>query len=98
PPFARRGAAELGAGRGAALLACAAAPGRPCCPRMSEEPLQRFAHWVEQAERILFITGAGISADSGLPTYRGVGGLYEDVATEDGLAIEDALSGLMMHE
>lgn len=27
------------------------------------------------ARRILFITGAGLSADSGLPTYRGVGGL-----------------------
>ncbi|MDR1935681.1 MAG: NAD-dependent protein deacylase [Candidatus Accumulibacter sp.] len=46
-----------------------------------------------KARRILFITGAGISADSGLPTYRGVGGLYNDGATEDGLAIEDALSG-----
>jgi NAD-dependent deacetylase len=28
------------------------------------------------AKHILFITGAGISAASGLPTYRGVGGLY----------------------
>ncbi len=41
----------------------------------------------------LFITGAGLSADSGLPTYRGVGGLYEDQGTEDGLSIEEALSG-----
>jgi NAD-dependent deacetylase len=59
-------------------------------------PLERFAGWVRQAPRILFITGAGISADSGLPTYRGVGGLYEGAATEDGLEIEDALSGTMM--
>jgi NAD-dependent deacetylase len=44
------------------------------------------------ARSVLFITGAGISADSGLPTYRGIGGLYEDRATDDGLAIEDALS------
>lgn len=43
--------------------------------------------------RVLFITGAGISADSGLPTYRGVGGLYNNEATEDGLEIEEALSG-----
>jgi NAD-dependent deacetylase len=43
---------------------------------------------------ILFVTGAGISADSGLPTYRGIGGLYEQDLTEDGLAIEDALSGV----
>lgn len=45
------------------------------------------------ARRVLFITGAGISADSGLPTYRGVGGLYNGEATEDGMEIEEALSG-----
>jgi NAD-dependent deacetylase len=48
------------------------------------------------ATRVLFITGAGISADSGLPTYRGIGGLYEDSATEDGVPIEVALSGRML--
>ena len=43
------------------------------------------------------ITGAGISADSGLPTYRGIGGLYSDgKETEDGMAIEEALSGHTM--
>lgn len=55
-----------------------------------------LVRWVRQAERILFITGAGISADSGLPTYRGVGGLYDDAGTDEGLAIEEALSGGMM--
>ena len=45
------------------------------------------------ARSALFITGAGISADSGLPTYRGVGGLYNDEETADGLRIEEALSG-----
>jgi len=45
-----------------------------------------------RSERILFVTGAGISADSGLPTYRGVGGLYEGQTTDDGYAIEEALS------
>ena len=48
------------------------------------------------ASRILFISGAGISADSGLPTYRGVGGLYHERLTDDGLTIEAALSGAMM--
>ena len=42
------------------------------------------------AQRVLFITGAGISADSGLPTYRGVGGLYNGEVTEDGLEIFSA--------
>ena len=46
-----------------------------------------------RAESILFVTGAGISADSGLPTYRGVGGLYEAETTEEGLPIEVLLSG-----
>ena len=54
---------------------------------------REIANLLKGAKRVLFITGAGISADSGLPTYRGVGGLYNGEATEDGLAIEDALSG-----
>lgn len=41
------------------------------------------------------MTGAGMSADSGLPTYRGVGGLYDNVETEEGVAIEQALGGAM---
>lgn len=49
-----------------------------------------------RAQRVLVITGAGLSADSGLPTYRGVGGLYGDAGTEDGIAIEQALSGAML--
>lgn len=50
------------------------------------------------ARRILFITGAGLSADSGLPTYRGVGGLYEGALTDIGLPIEQALSGAMFEK
>ncbi|MDT0635557.1 NAD-dependent protein deacylase [Spectribacter hydrogenoxidans] len=48
-----------------------------------------------RAERLLVITGAGMSADSGLPTYRGVGGLYNDGGTDEGIPIETALSGGM---
>jgi NAD-dependent deacetylase len=51
---------------------------------------------LRHARRILIITGAGISADSGLPTYRGIGGLYEDKLTSDEVPIEVALSGEMM--
>ena len=36
-----------------------------------------------------------MSADSGLPTYRGVGGLYDNVQTDEGLPIEVVLSGTM---
>lgn len=59
------------------------------------DPMQQLVAQMRQAERVLVITGAGISADSGLPTYRGVGGLYNG-HTEDGLPIEAALSGPML--
>ena len=49
-----------------------------------------------KATKVVFLTGAGMSADSGLPTYRGVGGLYNDGETEDGFSIEECLSGIMM--
>ena len=54
--------------------------------------IDKAAQALSGAERILIITGAGLSADSGLPTYRGLGGLYNG-ETEDGLPIEVALSG-----
>jgi NAD-dependent deacetylase len=57
--------------------------------------LDEVAGLCRAARRILFVTGAGISADSGLPTYRGIGGLYNGSTTDEGHAIEDALSGEM---
>ena len=39
-----------------------------------------------------------MSADSGLPTYRGVGGLYNRGETEEGFAIEEMLSGPMFRQ
>ncbi|MDZ7621523.1 MAG: NAD-dependent deacylase [Candidatus Competibacteraceae bacterium] len=56
----------------------------------------RIAEELRRARRVLFVTGAGISADSGLPTYRGIGGLYNDQTTEDSFSIETALSGSML--
>ena len=55
--------------------------------------LDAVAARLSEANRVLFITGAGISADSGLPTYRGVGGLYDGEKTIEGLHIEEVLSG-----
>lgn len=57
--------------------------------------IARAAELLRDAEHILFITGAGMSADSGLPTYRGVGGLYNDADAEDGIPIEVCLSAGM---
>jgi len=55
-----------------------------------------LAEDLSPARRVLVITGAGMSADSGLPTYRGTGGLYAAEATPDGVTIEQALSGPML--
>jgi NAD-dependent deacetylase len=54
---------------------------------------QDAAKLLLNCRRVLFITGAGLSADSGLPTYRGVGGLYDSGPTSEGIPIEEALSG-----
>ena len=61
-----------------------------------EQKLNEVVELLKQSKRILFITGAGISADSGLPTYRGVGGLYNRDRTEEGYSIEECLSGSML--
>lgn len=55
--------------------------------------MEEFLRQITSVQSILFITGAGLSADSGLPTYRGVGGLYEGMLTDEGLPIEVALAG-----
>ncbi len=60
--------------------------------------IEAVAERLLEAERVLFITGAGISADSGLPTYRGIGGLYNDRHTDEGLPIEVALSAEVMRK
>ena len=60
-----------------------------------DDKLDTVVSLLAQARQILCVTGAGISAESGIPTYRGIGGLYEDV-TPDGIPIEEALSGDMM--
>lgn len=62
---------------------------------VDQAALLQTAAALRHAQRILIITGAGLSADSGLPTYRGVGGLYNGM-TDDGLPIEMALSGPML--
>lgn len=43
---------------------------------MDEEKLQTLSRWVEEARRIVFFGGAGVSTQSGIPDFRGVDGLY----------------------
>ena len=56
------------------------------------------ARILRDSRSVLFVTGAGISADSGVPTYRGIGGLYEIEETVEGIPIEEILSGSMFQQ
>lgn len=60
---------------------------------LSKDKISKVVQLLKKSRSILFITGAGVSADSGLPTYRGVSGLYNDKVTEDGIPVETALAG-----
>lgn len=59
---------------------------------MTDDSIAEARELFASAQKLLFVTGAGISADSGIPTYRGVGGLYNHESTAEGLPIEEALS------
>src|SRR5437667_7459644 len=48
-----------------------------------DNALDRAAHLLSSAERVAVLTGAGISAESGLATFRGAGGLWEGHRVED---------------
>ena len=65
-------------------------------PSEDRRRIDRAVELLRQSRSVLFITGAGLSADSGLPTYRGVGGLYDGRDPEEGVPIEVLLSGEVM--
>jgi NAD-dependent deacetylase len=45
--------------------------------------LEHATRRLAQAENVLVLTGAGISAESGVPTFRGPGGLWREFRPED---------------
>jgi NAD-dependent deacetylase len=45
--------------------------------------LEHAAELLRRAERVAVLTGAGVSAESGVPTFRGAGGLWEGQRVED---------------
>lgn len=58
---------------------------------MNQELLDQAAEWTRAADRIAVLTGAGVSAESGVPTFRASDGLWEghrieEVATPFGFA------------
>lgn len=46
-------------------------------------PLERARALLAQAERIVVLTGAGVSVESGVPTFRGPGGLWRSRRPEE---------------
>ncbi|MEW5914089.1 MAG: NAD-dependent deacylase [Thermodesulfobacteriota bacterium] len=58
---------------------------------MEPTPYQVAARRLAQAQRVTVLTGAGVSAESGVPTFRGPGGLWENHRAED-LATPQAFS------
>ncbi len=47
------------------------------------DSIEQAAKMIKQAEYVIAFTGAGISAESGVPTFRGKGGLWEKYKPED---------------
>ena len=53
--------------------------------------IEQARDWLAQAKAVAILTGAGISAESGVPTFRGAGGLWRDYKPED-LATPEAFA------
>src|SRR5499427_4622236 len=53
--------------------------------------VQQAREWIEAAGAVAVLTGAGISAESGVPTFRGAGGLWREFKPEE-LATPDAFA------
>ncbi len=53
--------------------------------------MQPVREWLKEARSIAVLTGAGVSAESGVPTFRGNGGLWKEFRAED-LATPDAFA------
>jgi NAD-dependent deacetylase len=63
---------------------------------MTDSDLGRAADWLHAANRVCVLTGAGVSAESGVPTFRASDGLWEghrieDVASPEGFARDPRL-------
>ena len=45
--------------------------------------MEQARHWIRAASSVVVLTGAGISAESGIPTFRGADGLWKQYKPED---------------
>ncbi len=58
---------------------------------MDKDLLKRTAQAIRQAKRCVALTGAGISVESGIPDFRGAGGLWEKYDPREYATIESFL-------
>ena len=45
-------------------------------PAVPDETVDQVRTWIDEAERVVVLTGAGISTDSGIPDFRGPKGIW----------------------
>ena len=58
--------------------------------------LEQAREWLQNATAVVVLTGAGISAESGIPTFRGAGGMWRTheataLATPEAFGADPAL-------
>lgn len=53
--------------------------------------MEQARAWIQSASSVVALTGAGISAESGIPTFRGAGGMWKSFRPED-LATPEAFT------
>jgi len=51
--------------------------------RMPSSDLAHFRELLSEAKKVVVLTGAGVSAESGVPTFRGAGGLWRTYQAQD---------------
>ena len=71
-------------------------------PAIDPHAIERAAEAIGSARRICVLTGAGVSAESGVPTFRGAGGLWknyrpEEVSNPDAFARSSTGLGVVQH-
>lgn len=44
--------------------------------------IDQLKHIIDHSERIVFFTGAGVSVASGVPDFRSMGGLFDEISKE----------------
>ena len=43
-----------------------------------DDKIQILANWIKESNNIVFFGGAGVSAESGIQTFRGEGGMFNE--------------------